>query len=111
MGAPARILARFSGENGIAVEVHEESAPYGYADLFRVRLRIVAQVPGSEHPHERTLERLGIPAVEVENTQRELLDRFRRNTLPYLLRPDFPQRFAEYHHRRGGAVIRFPASP
>jgi len=103
--------ARFSGDNGVAVDVYDESSTYGYANLFRVRLRVVAQVPGCLQPHERTLERLGVPAEDVERSQRDLLEHFRENALPYLLRPDFPLRFAEHQRRSRGAVIRFPAPP
>jgi hypothetical protein len=108
----SRLFARFSGENGVEVEVHDESSPYGYGNLIRVRLRVVTRVPGCAQHHERTLERLGTAAEDASRAQQELVARFRETALPYLLRPDFPRRYSEYQQRRpGGSVIRFPASP
>ncbi len=107
--AASSILARFSGENGVEIEVHDESTSYGYTNLFRVCLRVIARIPGSAQSHERVMERLGVSAGEVKPSQEELLERFRRNTLPYLLRPDFPSRFTDYRRRQVGSVIRFRA--
>lgn len=108
--SPTSLIARFSGRNGVEVDVHDESSPYGYANLFRVCLRLVARVPGSAQAHERTLERLGVPTADVERLREDLLDRFRRTTLPYLFRPDFPQRYSEYRSKARGALLRFPVS-
>lgn len=107
MSAP---LASFAGENGVRVEVRDETRPYAYADLFHLRLRVSAEVPGDAEPYERSIERLGVPASALDAARADLLAAFQRHSLPYLLRPDFPGRWAGRHRRSRPVVVPFPGA-
>lgn len=110
-GTGKEAVARSEGPNGVRVEIHDESSPYGYANLYRVSLRVVAKVPGAEAPYERSLDRLGVSGGDLASVRDELLARFRRNVLPYLFSPEFPRRFSDRLVREGSSrVLRFPAA-
>ncbi len=106
-------LARFRAPSGLEVEVRDETRNYAYADLFHLRLRVSARVPGRAEVYTRDLERLGVRAEGLESARAELLQAFERHALPYLLRPDFPERWAAHRARTQarGRVIPFPSSP
>lgn len=97
--------------DGVRAVVHDVSSHY-FGGYYHVRLQITAEVPmccdwfGSESEHEdalrrlgasvcfkRTLEKMAVPATEIDAVKGELLESFETNVLTYLLRPDFPSRF------------------
>jgi hypothetical protein len=43
----------------------------------------------------RTLEKMGVPSVDIENVKNDLLNDFKVNSIPYLSSPDFPQKMIE----------------
>jgi len=110
---PTRPPARFAAESGLQVEVRDETRAYAYADLFHVRLRVIARLPGQAEPYTRELGRLGVRAEDLEAVRAELLDNFRRHALPYLLHPEFPGRWAAHRARAHTRtrVIPFPSAP
>ena len=97
--------------DGFRVEVHDESGPYAYSNLFRVLLRVVARLPGGKEPYETVLERTGIQAADLERVKGDMVANFKASALPYLLHPDFPARLARHRDREGRKVIRFPEAP
>ncbi len=97
-------------QDGLRVEVRDESKPYGYANLCRVRLRVIAHFDHAE-PYEKVLERMGIGEEDVGRVQDEMLDRFRRSVLSYLSRPNFPARLGEYRARCRRKIVAFPGGP
>jgi hypothetical protein len=99
--------ACYWGANGVQIEVCDESAPYVYANIFHAKLRVVARIPGSNECYERTLERMGVYVDELDRARSELLAGFENTTLPYLLEPDFPARFAENRRRAPRRVARY----
>jgi hypothetical protein len=106
----AHRIARFTGPNGVEVEVFDRSRNYGYADVFQVRLRAVVRVPGEGLVHERDMERMGVPSHAVAEVRDDLLASFEARVLPYLFRPDFPRRLAERQPRPRGVVLAFPGT-
>lgn len=84
------------------------SRPYGYSNLFHVKLRVVAHFEGCDERYERTLERLGVPDRDLGRVRAEMLESFEASSLPYLLRADFPQKLAERRAREQRTVVRFP---
>lgn len=98
--------------DGVSAVIHDVSSHY-FGGYYHVRLQITAEVPlrrdwfGSVSEHEdalrrlgpavcfkRTLEKMAVPATEVDAVMSELLESFEANVLTYLSRPDFPSRFA-----------------
>lgn len=104
-------LATYQGTGGSVVEVHDESAPYGYANVFHVKLRVRARFPGTEEPYERVLERMGVQAGDLGRVRSDLLTSFETTALGYLLRPDFPGRLAERQRSARAKVVPFRPRP
>lgn len=104
----ARVLSAHEGGAGARVEILDETAPYGYANVFHVRLRVVACFAGVPETYERVLERLGVSEADLERVKVELIGGFEATALPYLFGPDFPARFAERCRRERAKVIPFP---
>ena len=110
MSAPIP-LERIRGPNAVVVEFLEETETYGYANLLRVVVRLVARIPGSDQPVEHRLERLGVSPEEREAVRRAFVERMKRNLLPYLFRADFPRRYRAHRERLRARIIPFPESP
>lgn len=102
---------------GVCAVVSDHSRHY-YGGYYHVRLEITAEVPlfkesfkseaeyadavrllGGSVLFRRTLEKMAVPAEEMEATRRELMDSFTAHMLPYLQRQDFPQRFVLSEYR------------
>jgi hypothetical protein len=105
------LLAQHWGPNGVEVEIWNETAPYAYANMFHVRLRVDARVPGAAEPYRRRLERIGVYSEDLVRAQRELIAAFESQSLPYLFSTEFPRRFAEHLERKKSNVVRFPVQP
>ncbi|MBI5446842.1 MAG: hypothetical protein HY900_37210 [Deltaproteobacteria bacterium] len=105
------VVALFEGENGARVVVYDETRPYGYANLFHARLRVVGSFGEGGERYERVLERLGVLDSELAVARRDMLENFKASALPYLLRPEFPRRLSEYRSRTRRKVIAFRGAP
>lgn len=108
--AAGETLARYVGPNGVEIAVTDESATYGLANLFRVRLRVLGRIPGAWEPYEKRLERRGVRAEDLESTRRALLGGFESRSLPYLFSCRFPARFCAHLERTRTQVVRFPGA-
>ncbi len=104
-------LERIRGPNAVEVEFVEETEPYGYANLLRVAVRLVARVPGAGRPFEHRIERVGVAPARRRAVRAEFLERMKQNLLPYLFRPDFPERYRSHCERSRARLIRFPGAP
>ena len=100
-------FASYGKDSGVLVEVFNESRPYGYANLFHLKLRVVARFPEEAEPYERVLERLGVSDVDLGRVRNELLESFEARALPYLLRPDFPAKLSDSRRRERRKVVHF----
>jgi hypothetical protein len=107
-GVEAEPFVSYSVQPGVRIDVFNESKPYGYSNVFHVKLRVVARFAGSEAPYERTLERLGVSDRDLVRVRTEMLESFEACSLPYLLRADFPKKLAAYRQRERRSVVHFP---
>ena len=82
--------------HGVEVQVRDETAAYGYSNIFTVRLRVRIGMAGGPVAHERMLERMGVYAEQLETVRAELLAKFRAQIAPYLARPEFGERLARH---------------
>ena len=101
-------FATYGAEPGVCVQVFDESRPYGYSNLFHVKLRVVARFSPDGETYERTLERLGVSDLDLARVRAELLASFEARSLPYLLHPDFPEKLSERRRRESRRVVPFP---
>jgi hypothetical protein len=98
--------------DGVMAIVSDDSRHY-FGGYYHVRLRINAEIQlrrdwfATEAEFEdagrrlgegllftRTLEKMAVPADEIEVVRSSLLESFESNVLTYMSRPDFPSRFA-----------------
>jgi hypothetical protein len=98
--------AEISLSGNHCVRIYDHSSVY-FGDYFRVRLEVRCEIQlpvkpensgnGNCQPPEvavysRFLERMAVPSAEVEDVRLALIAEFRRNSLPYLVAPDFPEK-------------------
>lgn len=112
--------------DGLIAVVHDVTSHY-YGGYYHVRLQVTAEVPlrsnwfGSESEYadahnrlgsmvvfKRTLEKMAVPATDVDVVKSGLVESFETNVLPYLSRSDFSSRFvlSEYEKACKAAVTR-----
>lgn len=104
--------------DGVRAIVSDASRHY-FGGYYHVRLQISAEVPlrknwfdtepeyedavrrlGETVRFNRTLEKMAVPADEVDAVRSSLLDSFESNVLTYMSRPDFPVRFALSEYKK-----------
>lgn len=112
-----RLIETIPLQNGLTVEVRDNSRPIA-ADTMKVELLFRVAVPlnpedWSCSKHYETVRRVFgdaprfeyratrsfVRSAAVEEVSRKLLDAFRRDSLPYLSRPDFSCRFTLSKYR------------
>ncbi|HSH69277.1 MAG TPA: hypothetical protein VK997_05120 [Deferrisomatales bacterium] len=86
--------------HGVEVRVRDETAPYGYNNIFTVRLRVRIGTAGGPVAHERVLERMGVYREQLDAVRAELLAGFRAQIAPYLARPEFGERLAGHLRKK-----------
>jgi len=98
--------------DGVSAEVRDTTSHY-FGGYYHVRLDVQAEIRlqscwfedrltfeqackclGDSVCFKRTLEKMAVPEAEIEDVRLKLMDTFEKNMLVYLLRPDFPRRFA-----------------
>jgi hypothetical protein len=119
-----RLLKEWTLDNGLVLEVHDESAQY-YADFWNLKVVIRGRVkvqpehlqaicPSSPSEQEakealalngevaylRELTRIGVREAEKEKTIQSLLGSFEENTLPYLQYPSFPEKLVRHQWKK-----------
>jgi len=104
-----RPVETLQGPNGVVAEIREARRPYGFENLLELRVTLLARVPGASAPFRYELSRLGVTEDEADRAVGQMVERCRRNLLPYLFRPEFPERFRAFHERKGPKVIPFGA--
>jgi hypothetical protein len=117
MDSPIR---SFSLDNKLLIHVYDKTKRY-YEGFHLVKLEIVSEVPlvaeyfqngtdfseaikllGEKVVYRRTIERMGVPYMEIGEAQQRLLQNFETNSLPYFELADFPQKivFSELTRER-----------
>ena len=113
-----KLLKGWSLNNGLVLEVHDESSQY-YADFWNLKVVIRGTVKiqpeylkaicplnpseqeakealGGEVAYRRELTRIGVRGAEKEKTIQTLLGSFEENALPYLKYPSFPEKLVRH---------------
>jgi len=107
------LLKKWSLENGLEVEVWDESENY-WADFWNLKVVILAKGKvdpewkrglkdpleeevlldiGDELCYKREIVKVGVRETELSREREAVLRSFEGNALPYLRHPDFPRRF------------------
>ena len=74
---------------GVRVEIRDLTRNYGYQNIFKVSLQVSATFPGTDESFERTLEKMGVFAEDLDTTRRQLIEAFKQTGLPYLMKQGF----------------------
>jgi hypothetical protein len=121
-GLVGKLLKEWTLDNGLVLEVHDESAQY-YADFWNLKIVIRGTVKvrseflqticplspsaqkakealGCEVAYHRELTRIGVREAEKEITIQSLLNSFEENTLPYLRYPSFPEKLVRHQWQK-----------
>ena len=77
----------------VSADVHLSASPFADADEYRALL-------GDRIRFSRVLEKMAVPESGIEAARRDLIEAFASNVLPYLSRPDFPERFMRSEYTR-----------
>lgn len=99
-----KLLKTLKLANGLTVNMYDQTKVY-FGDYYRVKVTVIcafedlADATGLSFPdnnlravsYTRTLEKMGVPAGDVERAIRTLLDDFYLNSLPYISSQEFPQ--------------------
>ena len=80
----------------ISADVHLCASPFADADEYRAALLLL----GDRIRFSRVLEKMAVPESGIEAARRDLIEAFASNVLPYLSRPDFPERFMRSEYTR-----------
>lgn len=101
------LFGKFTTPNGAEVEITDLTQPYGYQDVFWVRLEVMVNYPLNEgtETYRRTLEKMGVRAEDLEAAREELVASFRETVLPYLSRPDFGEKLKNAREREKPAAV------
>jgi len=90
----------FGGYYHVRIEVSADvplsAAPFADAEEYRAALRLL----GEQVHFHRTLEKMAVPEAGIAAVRQGLLEAFDTNVLPYLSRPDFPERFMRSEYAR-----------
>lgn len=104
--------------SGITVRLCDVTRHY-FGGYYHVRIEVSADVPLSTSPFAdfdehraarrllgerirfyRVLEKMAVPVSGIKAARQGLLQAFASNMLPYLSRPDFPERFMRSEYAR-----------
>ena len=80
----------------VSAEVQLSPLPFAGADEYQAALRIL----GERIRFHRILEKMAVPESGIRDARQALLESFASNVLPYLSRPDFPERFMRSEYAR-----------
>jgi hypothetical protein len=90
----------FGGYYHVRIEVSADvpltASPFAGADEYRAALLLL----GDRIRFHRVLEKMAVPESGIKAARQGLLEAFASNVLPYLSRPDFPERFMRSEYTR-----------
>jgi hypothetical protein len=113
-----QVIREYDLGGGITARLCDATRHY-FGGYYHVRIEVSAVVPLSESsfagPEEyraahrllgerirfhRVLEKMAVPGSGISAVRQVLLEAFATNVLPYLSRPDFPERFMRSEYAR-----------
>ena len=90
----------FGGYYHVRIEVSADvplsPSPFADADEYLAARRLL----GERIRFHRVLEKMAVPESGIKAARQCLLEAFASNVLPYLSRPDFPERFMRSEYAR-----------
>jgi hypothetical protein len=90
----------FGGYYHVRIEVSADvplsASPFAGAEEYRAALLLL----GERVCFHRVLEKMAVPEAGIKAARQGLMDAFASNVLPYLSRPDFPERFIRSEYAR-----------
>ncbi|GFE60992.1 hypothetical protein [Geobacter sp. AOG2] len=111
-------IREYDLDGGITVKLRDVTRHY-FGGYYHVRIEVGADVPlsapafadpeeyraalrllGEQIRFHRVLEKMAVPEADIAAARQGLLDAFDTNMLPYLSRPDFPERFMHSEYAR-----------
>lgn len=111
--------------NGLTVTIYDHTKVY-FGDYHHVRVKIICfiddviadssqlnfdSIDPRKIAYTRTLEKMGVPSIEIDMVINDLLKDFKVNSLPYLSSPDFPRKLAEKElFRNKTAAVKYQGS-
>ncbi|MDD2337096.1 MAG: hypothetical protein PHD01_11020 [Geobacteraceae bacterium] len=100
-------------KNSLTLLVHDTTRRY-YEDYHLVRLEIECEIAvdeaffegsgklaearrmlGDSVTYRRTVEKMGVPFVEIESARDDIISSFIATSVPYLSHEDFPRKFVQ----------------
>jgi hypothetical protein len=112
------LLRTISLDNGLTINIYDRTKRY-YEAFHLVKLEIVCEVLllsdffasesdfstakkllGPSVVYRRTLEHMGVPAVELETAKTRLVQNFEQNSIPYFAAAHFPQKIVISEYTR-----------
>ncbi|KAA0895005.1 hypothetical protein [Oryzomonas rubra] len=106
-----QIVREYDLGGGITARLRDETRHY-FGGYYHVRIEVSADIPLAASPFSgleeyqaarrllgerirfrRVLEKMAVPEADIAAARQSLLEAFDANVLPYLSRPDFPERF------------------
>lgn len=113
-----QVIREYDLGGGITARLQDATRHY-FGGYYHVRIEVGADVPllasaftgpeeyraalrllGEQVRFHRVLEKMAVPEAEIAAVRRDLLGAFDSNVLPYLSRPDFPERFMRSEYAR-----------
>ncbi|MGD0584916.1 MAG: hypothetical protein ABSA86_03945 [Oryzomonas sp.] len=113
-----QVIREYDLGGGITARLRDATRHY-FGGYYHVRIEVSAVVPLSDSPFtgpeeyraarrllgerirfHRVLEKMAVPESGINAARQGLLEAFATNVLPYLSRPDFPERFMRSEYAR-----------
>lgn len=121
-----QVIREYDLGGGVTARLRDVTRHY-FGGYYHVRIEVSADVPlsvstfadageqraallllGEQLRFHRVLEKMAVPESGIEAARQGLLETFAANMLPYLSRPDFPERFMRSEYAR---CLKSPARP
>jgi len=113
-----QVIREYDLGRGITARLFDGTRHY-FGGYYHVRIEVSADVPlsastfagddeylaarrllGERIRFHRILEKMAVPESGIKDARQGLLEAFASNMLPYLSRPDFPERFMRSEYAR-----------
>jgi len=95
--------------NGLTIQIYDHSSVY-FGDFHKIRLEIIC-VPENEKSddpkdcakkciYRQFIEKMGISSNDLERTKADILNNFKKNSLPYFQNEAFPDKLITFNSKK-----------